>query len=239
MRTSQPRETGLKLPASDLVADETVEDYELDPFDPGVARLQKYQAATLVEPRPDLVRYIVKRIRQEPEPTPSRRFITAIRAHDRASVARAFRQALAVALGAGTVQPIVRAQAAVLVLVVLVTSGFSGAAVVAGTGVGLEYVAADTRDASLWGSTDQTVDKGGTSVASGPAGERSRSAAENPRAGSGPQDERKGQRGDTSGPGKAQAGESKKAKDRADAKDKKAKDRADAKDRKVKDKARK
>jgi hypothetical protein len=140
------RELGLasnappSLDQASAPADAALGGFELDPFDPSVARLERYQAVTNVEPPADLVSDVDAWVAREPVSTPVRRFFSAARASDGRSTLRAIRQSLAIALGARTARPVVRAQAAVLVLVVLVSSGFSGVAAFAGAGAGIELV---------------------------------------------------------------------------------------------------
>ena len=126
---------------------ESNDSFEADPFDPSVVRLERYVAATTLEPRPDLVSEVSARITREPESTPPRRFISAVGVADRRIGHEGVPSDVGSRARCREDTPMIRAQAAVLVLVVFVVSGFSGAAAFAGAGAGLDLVTTVAREA--------------------------------------------------------------------------------------------
>jgi hypothetical protein len=112
--------------------------YERDPFHPGVARLDRFLSSTNHDAPRGLVEDIGRQLARRPGSTPARRLSSATRARDRVAIVRTLRQALAMVLGAGHVRPMMRAQAAGVLVFVLVASGVSSVAGLAGVQAGVE-----------------------------------------------------------------------------------------------------
>ncbi len=97
--------------------------------------MERYAALTALAPRPEWLRQVHLRIAQEPRPTPTRGFLTAMGRLAPRDAAAAFRGSAAAAFGAGRFPAIVRAQAMALVLLVVlsVTVVGAGGALVVGS----------------------------------------------------------------------------------------------------------
>ena len=121
--------------------------FERDAFHPGVARLDRYLSSTHLDAPPGLVEDIGRQLASKPGSSPARRLSSATRARDRVAIMRTLRQALAMALGAGHVRPMMRAQAAGVLIFVLIASGVSSVAGLVGVHAGVEVAGTIARDA--------------------------------------------------------------------------------------------
>lgn len=109
--------------------------------DPTMDALLEYLAATALAPAPDLASRIQVRIAQEPDRTPTRRFLLALVHLRLATALGAFRQLVRVAGGGGNFPALLRAQALGLVLV----TTLSAVALGVGAAVSVQRVISERR----------------------------------------------------------------------------------------------